>query len=510
MHEHLAAIDIGSNAIRMAVARIENQGNFEIVESTRVPVRLGKDAFTLGYFTEETIQMAIGAFLRFRNLAQVFEVKQIRAVGTSALREASNSHLLIDRIAAQSGIQIEVINEIEEARLIHLAVQQAIDLKGKRALLIDIGGGSVEVTLSNENVLSVESYALGTVRLLSKLEGSNGSKTFNQLVSEYADKVRRRIQTQIGSENIDLCIATGGNAEEMGRLHKRLFKGDGEDRILLSEVEKLIEMLNRLSIEERIEKLHLRPDRADVLLPAAVVLRMIASIANAKEIFTPNVGLKDGVLLELSASIQGPPKPRREQVLTSALKLGQKYKFDEEHGRFVAKFASRLFLQSLSLHNLTEKELLLLEVASLLHDIGHFINTIDHDKHGYYILMNTPIMGLSAKEQEILATVVRYHRKDSLSNPDEVFKALSQNERATVSKLCALMELADALDISHTARLQDLILEQQNHKWKLILVSPDPLLLEKWWVEKRKSLFQDVFGVQLTVEVWNGSDTIHH
>lgn len=510
MHEHLAAIDVGSNAIRMAVARLENQGKLETVENTRVPVRLGKDVFTLGYFTEETIQMAIGAFLRFRNLAQVFDVKQIRAVGTSALRDASNSHILIDRIASQSGIQIEIINEIEEARLIHLAVQQVIDLRSKRALLIDIGGGSVEVTLSNENVLSVESYALGTVRLLSKLAGSNGGKTFNQLVSEYADKVRRRIQTQIGDERIDLCIATGGNAEEMGRLHKRIFKGESEDCITLSEIEKLIEMLNRLSLSERIQKLNLRPDRADVLLPAAVVLRMIASVANLREIFTPSAGLKDGVLLELGTTVQGPPKPRREQVLTSALRLGQKYKLDEEHGRFVAKFAGRIFLQTLSLHNLTEKELLILEGASLLHDIGHFINTVDHDKHGYYILMNTPIMGLSAKEQEILATVVRYHRKESFASPDEVFKSLSQHERATVTKLCALMELADALDISHTARLQDLILEQQGQKWKLILVSPDPLLLEIWWVEKRKSLFQDVFGVQLTVEVWNGSDRIHN
>ncbi|MCX8062943.1 MAG: HD domain-containing protein, partial [Anaerolineales bacterium] len=303
----------------------------------------------------------------------------------------------------------------------------------------------------------------------------------------------------------DLCIATGGNAEEMGRLYKRLFKGEREDCITLSAIEKLIEMLNRLSLEERVQKLHLRPDRADVLLPAAVVLRMIASVAKVKEVLTPAIGLKDGLLLELGTAFRGPPKPRREQVFTSAIKLGQKYKFDEEHGRFVANFASRLFLQSLSLHNLTEKELLILEAASLLHDIGHFINTIDHDKHGYYILMNTPLVGLSPQEQEILATVVRYHRKDSFSTPDEVFKSLSQNDRATVSKLCALMELADALDISHTARLQDLILEKEDSKWRLILVSPDPLLLEKWWIEKRKSLFQDVFGVQLTVEVWNGN-----
>ncbi|MCS6906674.1 MAG: Ppx/GppA phosphatase family protein [Anaerolineales bacterium] len=506
MQENLAAIDIGSNAIRMAVARLDPQGNLEVLENTRVPVRLGKDAFTLGYFTEETIQMAIGTFLRFRNLAQVFNAKHVRAVGTSALREASNSHILIDRIASQTGFQVEVISEIEEARLIHLAVQKVIDLKNKRALLIDIGGGSVEVTLSNENVLSVESYALGTVRLLSKLEGSNGRNlNFNQLVSEYAEKVRRRIQTQIGAETIDLCVATGGNPEEMGRLRKRLFKGAEEDRITLSELEKLILTLERLSLEERIEKLRLRPDRADVLLPAAVVLRMIAKVAQVKEILTPSVGLKDGLLLEMSSAFRGPPRPRRDQIHTSAIKLGQKYQFDEEHARFVAKFATRLFLQSLSLHHLTEKELLILEAAAYLHDIGHFINTIDHDQHGYYILLHTPLLGLSPKEQEILAHVVRYHRRESLSSTDEVFKSLSQSDRAVVSKLCAIMQIADALDISHTARLQDLILEQHDHHWKLILVSPDPLLLEKWWVEKKKSLFQEVFGVQLTVEVWNGS-----
>ncbi len=507
MHEHIAAIDIGSNAMRMIVARLDPSGQLETVENSRVPVRLGKDAFTLGYLSEETMQMAVSAFLRFRNIAQVFDVKLVRAVGTSALREASNTHILIDRVASQSGFQIEVITEIEEARLIHLAVQKTIDLTNKRALLIDIGGGSVEVTISNENVLSVESYALGTVRLLSKLDGSNGKNiNFNQLVSEYAEKVRRRIETQIGTESIDLCIATGGNPEEMGRLHKRLFKGEREDCITVSEIEKLIQMLNRLSIEERVEKLNLRPDRADVLLPAAVVLRMIAKVAQVKELLTPPVGLKDGLLIEMGATLKGPPKPRRDQIWTSAIKLGQKYKFDEDHGRFVAKFAARLFLQSLSLHNLTEKEMLILEAAALLHDIGHFINTIDHDKHGYYILIHTPLIGLSTKEQEILANVVRYHRKESLVNTDDSFKSLSQSERAVVSKLCAIMELADALDISHTARLEDLILEQHDSLWKLILVSREPLLLEKWWIEKKKSLFQDVFGVQLDVEVWNANE----
>jgi len=499
---NIAAIDVGSNAIRMMVSRLNLDGGLETLENLRLPVRLGQDAFTTGQFSEKTMQMAVDAFLRFRNVADVFEVTNIRAVATSAMREAANNDLLSERIARETGFNIEIIGGNEEARLIHLAVSHAIDLKDKRAILIDIGGGSVEVVLSDgENIVSTESYAMGTVRMLKKLEATDGKKLpFNRLIREYAESARRSIDREIGEEKLDVCVGTGGNIEEMGLLRKRLFKRERDDLISLDELERLMDKLSKMSVQERIKKLDLRPDRADVILPATTVLHMIAREASVKEVLIPRVGLKDGVLLDMAPQSMGPRLPRREQALASAEHMGRKYAFDAEHAVFVAGMAARLFNQSLSLHHLTENERLLLEVAAQLHDIGHFINAIDHDKHGYYLLRHHPLIGLTSAEQEVVANIVRYHRKDSPTTNDEDFKSLPQKDRTAVMKLCALLRIADALDSSHTSRVRDVSLEQHSDGvWQIGLVGEGDKMLEKWTLEKRKSFFEEVFGVELKI-----------
>ena len=507
---NIAAIDVGSNAIRMMVSRLNADGLLETLENLRLPVRLGQDAFTSGQFSEQTMQMVVDVFLRFCKVAEAFDVSQTRAVATSAMRETANSDLLIERIARETGFGIEVISGEEEARLIHFAVSNAVDIKNKHAILIDIGGGSVEVTLSDgENILSSESYGMGTVRLLKKLKSTGGMKlAFSRLVREYAESARRHIEREIGIEKIDLCLGTGGNIEEMGKLRKRLFKREHDDVISIDELERLVEKLSEMSIAARIKKLNLRPDRADVILPAAVVLRMIAREVGVKDVLIPGVGLKDGVLIDMAHQVVGPRLPRRDQALASAERMGRKYAYDAEHAVFTACMAVHIFNQSLSLHHLTEDERLLLEIAAMLHDIGHFVNTIDHDKHGYYLLMHHPLIGLTSVEQEIVANIVRYHRKDSPTVADENFKRLLPKDRLTVTKLCALLRLTDALDTSHTARVRGVNFEQrllpelgQNRgaTWQLQLFGNGDFMLEKWTLEKRKALFQSVFGIKLEI-----------
>ena len=197
----LAAIDVGSNAMRIMVGRIVYDGKVEVIENLRLPVRLGQDAFTTGLVSEETAQQAVDAFTRFRKTLDDHKVDKVRAVATSALRETANSDLLIDRIARSTGIEIEIISGEEEARLIHLAVAQSVNLNKKHALLIDIGGGSVEVTLSqNGNILSTESYNMGTVRLLKRLSSEkNSAMPFHKLVREYAEAARHCIDRELGS-----------------------------------------------------------------------------------------------------------------------------------------------------------------------------------------------------------------------------------------------------------------------------------------------------------------------
>ena len=499
---NIAAIDVGSNGIRMMVSRLNMEGGLETLESLRLPVRLGQDAFTTGQFSDQTMLMAVDAFLRFRKVAELFEVSQVRVVATSAMREAVNNDLLIDRIARETGFEVRIITGEEEARLVHLAVKQAVNLTGKTALLVDIGGGSVEVLLSDgENILSTESFGMGTVRILSKLSNHEGElSSFSELVREYAASARRYIDLEIGSHRVDICVGTGGNIEEMGRLRKRLFKNRRSDVITIDDLDRLIEKLAAMSVEERIHDLGLNPDRADVILPAAVVLQMITEEAGVDEVHIPGVGLKDGVLLEMAAVSRGPSLPRRLQVLASVQHMGKKYAYDAEHSTATARLAVRLFDQTLSLHHLTENERLILEAAAMLHDIGHYINTIDHDKHGYYLLMHHPLLGLTSAEQRIVANLVNYHRKQPPSAASDDFRALPLRDRLAVTKLSVLLRLADTLDISHLGRVKDVILEQsQPGRWRLFLISESEALLEKWALRKRKSLFQEAFGVALEI-----------
>ncbi len=507
--QRIAAIDAGSNAMRMMVGNVNEGWQVEAVENIRLPVRLGRDVFSRGAFQEKTIQQAVDAFRHFQRVAQNYGVVALRAIATSAVREAANRDLLLDRIARTTGIEVEAISGAEEARLIHLAVAHAIKLKGKRAILVDIGGGSVEVSVSqNGNMLSAESYNMGTVRLLQKLDRDDERAfhlpdrhhSFSLLVREYAEAARRRLDREIGSAHVNLCIGTGGTVEELGRLRQKQYKGARPDAITLKELEALIETLGDLSVKERIRKFKLRPDRADVILPAAIVLDMISREAHVHRVLIPGVGLKDGVLLEMVDQLRkGPHLPRREQVWQSALQLGKKYGLDAAHAALTARLARQLFDQSRPLHDLGDEERLLLEIGALLHDIGQFINVIDHDRHGYYILQANRLIGLDDRQQEIVGNLIRYHRRSAPASEDSNFRALAAKDRLIVTKLSALLRLADGMDVGHASRVSGVVLEKRKKDWRLSLRGKSDLMLERWALDKRRRLFEEVFGVSLEI-----------
>jgi exopolyphosphatase/guanosine-5'-triphosphate,3'-diphosphate pyrophosphatase len=481
---------------------VNESGQVRTIENIRLPVRLGQDVFSKGYLEEKTIQQTEEAFLRFKQMAEDYNVHQLRAVATSAARESANSDLLIDRVFRVSGIEIKVISGEEEARLIHLAVAHILNLNNKRTLLIDIGGGSIEVTISTgRNVISTDSYNMGTVRLLEKLNGNKSRYPLGELVREYVEAARYRIERDLGKEKVQICAGTGGNVEEIGHLRQKLLKGESDRFITLDELEELIKRLERMTYQERIKKLKLRPDRADVILPASIVLHLIARQARVKQIMIPNVGLKDGILLDIAEDLSKTFRPRRrEQAWESALQMGRKYQFNEQHARLTSTLAAQLFEQSQPLHNLEENNLLLLEIAALLHDIGHFINAIDHDKHGFYLLNAHPLIGLSPREQNIVAHLVRYHRKQAPSSGDDNFKSLPQKDRLIVIKLSALLRLADSLDISHTGNVSEVTLKDEGSVWRMKVSGEKDQLLLNWAFDKRKTQFRDVFGVNLEMD----------
>lgn len=503
--QKIAAIDAGSNALRLVVAELDDAWKVTPLQNIRIPVRLGEDSFTNNFFREQTLQQAVDAFNQFRRIIDDFGVSKIRAVATSAVREAHNADILVDRIFRSSGIELEVISGEEEARLVFVAVADAVDLKGKRAMLIDIGGGSIEVTISDDaNIISTDSHHLGTVRLLQRLNEeklpSARSDSFGRLLREYTEGARRRIAQEIGTEAFDVCVGTGGNVEAIGELRQKIFERDSARVVTSEELDRLVDMLENMDVNTRIRKFNLRPDRADVILPAAIVLKMVTGIGGVQEVQIPNVGLKNGLLIDLARSMaQEMVLPDRIQVWESALRLGKKYQFNMDHARYISYLAASLFDQAEELHALDGEERLILEVGTLLHDIGHFVNTVNHDQHGYYLLKANHIIGLSERQQEMVATLVQFHRKGVPYRDIPFSSILSQKDRLTISKLCAFLRLADALDGSHTQRVRDVSLTKGEGGWQLRLSGDEDMTLEVWSLMKRRALFQEVFGVPLEI-----------
>jgi exopolyphosphatase / guanosine-5'-triphosphate,3'-diphosphate pyrophosphatase len=498
----IAAIDVGSNAIRLAIANVDTNGGYQPVYAVREPVRLGQDVFTKGTISPHTVDKMVERFIDFKQKLEEHAVSHVKAVGTSALREAMNRDLVLRSVNKATGIEISIIGAEEEARLIHLAVKSTVNLKNKVALLVDIGGGSVEVVLANDTtVLCTESYAMGSVRLLKILDEKAGEERFNQLVTEYVDATQRRLEQEIGNQKIDVCVGTGGSIESIGELRKELLEKNSNQKVTVEELKTLVKKLRAMTFEQRIQDLRLRPDRADVIVPAAIVLQKIVQQAGVDEVVIPGIGLKDGVLLELVTQIQDREKSfYRDQVIESARRLGKKYFFDEKHANKVAKLAVQIFDQTKPFHELDAEARLILEVAALLHDVGHYVNVANHHKHTFYLIQSSAIIGLPQLQLDLVANVARYHRKSPPKLQHKPYDDLAPKHRLTISKLAAILRLADALDHEHASTVESVEVDYKRPRFMFRLKGKGDMLLEKWALVNKRDLFESVFDSNVVVE----------
>jgi exopolyphosphatase/guanosine-5'-triphosphate,3'-diphosphate pyrophosphatase len=501
----LAAIDVGSNAFRLAIAALNEEGEMQVIHTSRESVRLGADVFSRYEISEDKLIEGIEAFIRFRKLLNEYKVKVVRAVGTSALREARNRSYFINQIAKATDISIDVISAEEEARLEHLAVSRAVDIQNKLALIVDIGGGSVEVTLATKKeIVATESFAIGTVRLLQLLEQKKrGEKVFRQLVQEYVKVTDARLRKEIADRKIDVCIATGGNVESLGDLRVEICKGKSNTSVTVEELDIIIKELEGRSYEGRIKDFKLRFDRADVIIPAALVLQNVAHLANVKEVLIPRVGVRDGLLIDMADKLRSEESEplSRAQVITSAHLLGRKYDYEQQHATNVAHFALDLFDATTKLHRLGDDERLLLEVAALLHDVGYYISVTSHHKHSYYIINSSPLIGLDEVQKALIANVARYHRRSVPKGNHREFYELTPKQRQIVLKLAAILRLAEAMDREHASRVKNVrVTYSRNDKFRIFLEGDGDMLLEKWALSRGCQLFEKTFKKRVQIE----------
>ena len=503
----LACVDVGSNALRFVAAEFNTLEEFEALEQERAPVRLAHDVFLSGRLTHGAMTAALSALASFAARMRVLEIQVYRAVATSAVRESSNGGEFIQRVREEAGLELEVISGSEEARLVYAAVRRAVPLAGHEWIVVDVGGGSVEVLLINDSgILWSESHTMGSVRLLEELsEAAEKPGHFCRLLEEYTATLRLPSAAQ--SRRPTGFIATGGNAETLAQLAGPAAEAGPLPSFTLDALGTIIERLSGLSYHQRVEHLGLRADRADVLLPAAVLYQRLAKLAGASVILVPGVGIKEGVLYDLAEAVttRHAHADRREQELASALlSIGRRFHFDESHARQVARHSLLLFDQLRGLHRLGAFERRILHAAAWLHDIGAYVSYKRHHKHSMYLIAQCELPGFSAPEIELVANVARYHRKSEPAPGHEEFARLKAADQKRVLALAALLRLTDALDREHTERIQGVTAELQPGKVVLRLEGKGDLLLEKWALKRKAPLFEKVF--ERSIKVRDGGE----
>jgi exopolyphosphatase/guanosine-5'-triphosphate,3'-diphosphate pyrophosphatase len=453
----------------------------------------------------------VSAIGRFRKAMDALEVKGYRAVATSAVRDSQNGEEFVARVREECGIRIETITGAEEAHLVWRAVRSRADFGGREWILVDLGGGSVEVSLvDHAEVRWTESHPLGTVRLLEEM---------GDLAGESPDRVRRRLEDHAAmlrisavAKKVDAAgmIATGGNIEELAELAGSRPDARGVSRLRLERLHSVIERLAELTPRERVKELGLREDRADVILPAAVVYERIARMLGAQQIVVPNVGVKDGLLLDVLENIieHGGHEARLDrEAVAGAVALGKRYECDSAHATQVAKLALELFDQLGALHGLGGAERRMLVGAALLHDIGQFVSYRRHHKHSHYVISNAELPGFTPAEIQMVALVARYHRRSEPAGDHEEYAERSRAEREVVDRLAAIVRIADALDREHQQQVTGVHAMVQGKDLVLAVDGTGDLLPERWAVQRKAEMAERIFGLRVRFSIPEDRET---
>jgi len=491
----VAAIDVGSNAMRFLAAEFLDHSTWVDLEVQRVPVRLGHQTFVTGRLDETTMSAAVATMSSFRRSLDNLGIGDYRAVATSAVRESRNGPELVDRIRRECGIRLETITGSEEARLVWLAIRTRVDLEGLPWMAMDLGGGSLEVSqISATGVDWAESYHMGTVRTLERLGGEEDERKLQKLMAEYVKTLR--IPEREPGDRIGGLLASGGNIEAIADLAGAEPDERGAARLAMNAFRATVDELGGLSVAERIETLGLREDRADVIYPAGLIYGRVADLVGVDEIWVPHVGVKEGVLIDRLEDVVGPrvrASRIEEQAFAGALALGRRFQFDEAHHRHVVRLALSIFDQLSDLHGLGMRERRMLLVAAGLHDAGQFISYRRHHKHSLYLIYNSDIPGISEEDRPMTALVARYHRRAEPRNSHYLYRDLAEDDRESVARLASILRLADALDREHLQRVTAVEVEVEEDAVVLEVEGHGDLLLEHWAFRKRARMFERVF-----------------
>ncbi len=511
-HMRIAAIDVGSNSIHMVVAQVETDGRFRVLDRAKERVRLGARTLSTGQLSPEAIDAGVKTLGAFKTLAERQGAIRIQAVATSAVREAINGGDFVQRVRDEIGLRVRVIPGREEARLIYLGVAHAVDLRHHRSLIVDAGGGSVEIILiDNGDAKHLYSVKLGVTRLSEKFIGNDPptSKEMKAL-EEHIESALEPVLAECGEAKIDRMIGTSGTMLNLVAMTAHLRGQDPEGHLNnltaeAAEIAKLRRMIQKGDRQERLKIPGMDAKRVDLIIPGACLADTLLRRLGIEQMMACTWALREGVLLDFIArhprriaEAEVFPDPRLRSVARLLRHCGD----SGEHGAHVRRLAGQLFDQLRADLDLPAESVELLEHAALLHDVGHHISHQDHQRHSYYMIVNAELLGFTREEIELVALIARYHRKTPPKDSDDGYGNLSKSQKRVVRALSALLRIADGLDRSHYGVVREVSIARRGGKIVIRLhTAGDDAELELWEAERRAGLLEDILGLDVDFQV---------
>lgn len=502
--KEVAVIDIGTTAIRMVIAQPLESGEFQILESLHQDVQLGRDTFSTQKIDRRTIEDCVRTLKSFRSLMEQYQItdpNRIRSVATSAVREASNRVAFLDRIYMATGLTVSIADEADVSRLLYHSVSSELHRYKKLTqgdtVIIEMAGGSTELLfLSRGRVQFSHTYRIGSFRMRYLLESSEAPVSSQKAIMvNHIQRFLEQIEYDFNFEKPPALLLLGGEARFVSQLlgkdapKKGLFQvsakrlNDISNEILSRSTDEVVELYNRSF-----------PD-ADTLGPALLSYVMMAKYFKAREIYISQRTMRDGLLAEMKSGSSISPEIQ-EHVVQAALDIGRKYHFHKGHATCVAKLATALFDDLQNEHRLDDRSRFLLHIAALLHEIGYFISSQSHHRHSKYLIENSEIFGLGSRDLAIVAMIARYHRRASPRASHEGYSRLDRADRTIVTKLSAILRVADALDRSHSQRIKHIECKIEKDLFVIQIPKVPDLTLERIALSEKGSLFEEVYGLK--------------
>jgi exopolyphosphatase/guanosine-5'-triphosphate,3'-diphosphate pyrophosphatase len=501
-----AAIDIGSNSIRMEAAEVVAGSPPRVLASERDVTRLGQSVFQHGRISQEAMELACSVLTRMAGVYRALDVVGVRAVGTASVRDARNQTEFVERASAAIGAPVEVISGREEARLIEMGVQSLWPQSHQRVLIVDIGGGSVEIIASEEGRMrDAVSKPLGAVRLheIFLTDDPPAPRELHRML-DYIHERLAGVAHHFGPAPWDRVIATSGTAAAVVCAIAGVPrpKRDRADRMRAStaQVRKLAKKLSTLGLAERRKVTGIGPRRAEIIVPGIALLLTILEQFQARAVNYCAAGVRDGIIADLAARGIGRElaelsREQRKELERISVRFGVPVK----HGRKVAALAGTLFNEFQPLHGLAPGYGKLLQAAAYLHDVGHYVNDQSHHKHSYYLVANSDMSGFTNRERGFIANLCRYHRK-AMPAPDHGnHRILDAEERRALLLLIPLLRIADNLDRSGEQRIESIRCLLRDGQPAIALSSSADIELEQWAAGRAGAVFEHVYGRALAI-----------